>query len=435
MAQTTMASELLLFVPTTTGCVLRGNGSPGIPVFFDERGVVRPLSDFMVHLAYEQGKPVSSVGTYAHYLQKFFRHLRALGVAWEEVNDGVFIAWRNQLLKTDGLASSTVSAYLSAVFWLYEWAERTGRLRYAVALYEECDDASCECHTREYRISASRTERHGNFKWSYLPAKLPRGLRHTPVDEEIERLHVALFATRTGQRDSLLLSFYEECYLRRAEALSITVDDIASWEAIDAAVAERKVFELEILGKGGRCRVVAVLPALMERARDYIEGARADAVRLGCRRDPRFREPSALFLSQTSGRPVDKNHVSRRISQIMRSAGIRNASGHRLRASGLTALVRAYDRVDEQGRRAPAEQVLWKVAELAGHRRWQSLYPYLALARSPDSSSGVEEVLRDKAKITALLRRVAELESERDSRALDEGPSSRRARKSRKPSR
>ena len=95
-------------------------------------------------------------------------------------------------------------------------------------------------------------------------------LRHTPTSAEIERLHEALFNTVTGQRDTLLVSFYEECYLRRSETLCINVSDIPSWDEIDDAHRYGTLFSLDVLDKGPALRTVDVLPELMARAREHI---------------------------------------------------------------------------------------------------------------------------------------------------------------------
>ena len=100
-------------------------------------------------------------------------------------------------------------------------------------------------------------------------------------------------------------------------------------------------------------RTVEVLPELMARAREHIEEDRSVVVLQARRRNPASSEPDSLFLAQTTGAPVNNDHMSRRISNLMRSVGIENASGHRLRARGLTTLTEAYDGVDDSGRSLP----------------------------------------------------------------------------------
>ena len=372
---------LLFFVCTTERCKINGNAYPGIPIFFDESGFIPHASAFMVDLVYVNRRPVTTARTHAMHLQKLLKHIATIGVSWTDVTDGVLVAWRNDLLDNSHLAPGTVSAYLSTVFAFYRWAEETGRVRHVVNLYAGAYDLRLPRDEFSYQISVKRTPR-GELCWPYLPPDPGGAERHTPTHDEIELIHIKVFETKTGERDSLLLSFYEDCYLRRSEGLSLTVRDIPSWEDIESKLMAEEVFTLSVRGKGSKARDVIVLPELMALAREHIEGERARVVARAKRREERYVEPGALFLSHTTGRVLAEDYVSARISRAILAAGVENASGHRLRASGLVALVAAYDGVDESGKRLPAEQVLWKAAERAGHKHWRTLEPYLRFVRS-----------------------------------------------------
>ena len=364
----------------------------------------------MVDLVYVNRRPVTTARTHAMHLQKFLKHIAASGVSWTDVTDGVLVAWRNDLLDKSHLAPGTVSAYLSAVFGFYRWAEESGRVRFVVNLYAGAYGVRPSRDERSYQISAKRSRR-GQLYWSYLPPDPGGAVRHTPTHDEIELIHIKVFETQTGERDSLLLSLYEECYLRRSEALSLTVRDIPFCEDIESKLMAEEVFVLSVRGKGGRVRPVIVLPELMALAREHIEGERARVVARAKRRDKRYVDPGALFLSQTTGRPLNKDYVSARLSMLIHAAGVEDASGHRLRASGLTALVAAYDGIDESGKLLPAEQVLWKAAERAGHKHWRTLEPYLRMVRSAGAKPKIELMLRDHTRVGVLERQVAQLKA------------------------
>ena len=411
-----MSDPVVFFVVTDTRCVVRDNAYPGIPIFFDSDGVIEPFSDYMVHVVREQGRPATTARTYAAYLQKFLKHLASIGVVWTDVTDGTLLAWRDALLGQQHLEEGTVAAYLSAAFSFYRWAEESGRVRYVVNLYAGRDGVRPTRDERSYQISAKRSRR-GEVYWPHLPKDPGGAVRHTPSHEEIERVHVEVFETQTGARDSLLLSLYEDCYLRRSEALSLTVRDVPFWEDIESKIMDAKVFTLFVRGKGNKLRPVIVLPELMASAREYIEGERARVVAQAKLRHLRYVDPGALFLSQTSGRALTRDYVSGRISKAIRLAGVENASGHRLRASGLTALVAAYDGFDESGKFLPAEQVLWKAAEAAGHEHWRTLEPYLRIVRSSESKPQIELMLRDHTRVAVLERRVVQLKAKLRARA------------------
>lgn len=405
-----MSDRGVFFVVTDARCVVHGSAYPGIPIFFDADGVIEPFSDYMIHVVREQRRPATTARTYAMYLQQFLKHLVAIGVEWTDVADSTLVAWRDGLLTRQRLAPGTVAAYLSAAFGFYRWAEETGRDRCAVNLSAGLDSLHPASAGRSYRISARRTRR-GDLYWPQLPRDPGGEVRHTPSSDETERVHVKVFETRTGERDSLLLSLYEDCYLRRSEALSLTVGDIPCSEDIECKLAAEEVFTLSVRGKGGKVRAVIVLPELMELARGHIEGERASVVARARSRNVRYVDPGALFLSHTTGRALNKDYVSGRISKVMRASGIENASGHRLRAAGLTALVAAYDGYDETGKLLPVEDVLWKAAERAGHRHWRTLEPYLRVVRSAGVAPRVEVMLRDHTRVGVLERQVVQLKA------------------------
>ena len=213
-----MGSIVPFFIKTDSRCEINGISYAGIPIFFDDNGVIWPLSDYMISLVYQCRKPASTVKTYAYYLQKFLKHINEQEIIWSDVTDGDLIRWRDQMIDIECLRPATAFARLLKVFHFYQWAEESGILKYSVATYDECNKASCSCHNRIYQISAVRRGRSNYYTWPYLPKINQQANKHTPVNEEIEKLHVAAFNSSTGQRDSLLLSFYEDLCLRRDES-------------------------------------------------------------------------------------------------------------------------------------------------------------------------------------------------------------------------
>ncbi|MCY4515268.1 MAG: site-specific integrase [Candidatus Tectomicrobia bacterium] len=408
-----MNAKFPFFAITDHRCEIYDNEYPGIPIFFGRTGVITGLSDYMIWLVYRKATSLGTAKTYAYHLLKFLKYIGSQGVEWGNVTDSDMIAWRDRLINTEGLSEKTVAAYLGTVFNFYQWAEENKFLRYAVALYGKGDHPNSPAPDHKFQISARRrkTRKGEDFVWPFMPRAVPTRYRHTPTSPELEKLHELAFKRSTGQRDSLLLSFYEDQCLRRSEALSITVDDIPRWAEIDEAIDSDKVFALKIVGKGSKVRHVNVLPDLMRRAREYIEGDRANSVRKATRRSCGYWPPKDLFLGATTGRPLSKEYVSRHVTGLMRSADIENASGHRIRATGLTALAMAYDGEDDQGRPFAPEHVLFKVADHAGHQHWESLRPYLNLARSSVHRRRVDEDIQRIDRLRRLQRENAELKA------------------------
>ena len=81
------------------------------------------------------------------------------------------------------------------------------------------------------------------------------------------------------------------------------------------------------------------------------------------------------------------SQTQNRISKILRKIGVKNASGHRIRARAVCNVIAAYDGYNEDGSLYDSRTVLIKAAEFLGHNDWETLRPYLALSRSPDFKS------------------------------------------------
>lgn len=389
----------VFFLCTDHRCVVDGNSHPGIPIFFSEEGVVEPFSEYMIHVGYETRTSPGTALTYAYQLQKFINHIKSRGVDWSEVTDRVLFGWRDGMIEREGLSPSTVAAYLRAVFNFYLWAEEKGRIVGCVQIPGSAatdHGGAGPWHQISTKVAGGR--RVTRLVWAGTPKREHKVNRHTPTEDEIDKLHLLASGGRTKQRDTLILSFFEELFLRRSEALGVEIGDMPEWSEIEEAERDDRPFIFTVLGKGNKTRRVSMLPELAARAREYMEGERSQAVQRARKRNPRFTEPKALFLTDTTALPLNKQYLSRRISGLMREAGIEGASGHRLRASGLTALAEAYDGFDQTGAPFIPEQVLWKVAERAGHAHPQSLKPYLDLARSRTATSGKESEIRQASR-------------------------------------
>lgn len=398
-----MSKGFLRFAKTDDDCRIDGIPYPGIPVFFTEQGIVESASDYMIYKRCAEGNPPSTIETYAYQLQKYLKHLRGNDLDWKEVTDQTLIGWRDKMIKIEGLLDSTAYNCLYTVFDFYFWAEENRRVKNCVAVYDQ-DSAD----GRVYQISATRTGK-GSWVWSYLPKVKHKPDRNTPTPNQLELVHINAFdLSETGQRDSLILSFYEDVGLREFEALGLTVNNIPSWDEIDEAFEKDHPFSVEILGKGGKKRHVPVLPELMQRAREYIEGDRADAVSGARKRNPAYRPPMALFLSQSTGNELNKQYLSRRLSDLLKASGIQDASGHRVRATFMETQAEAIDGYDQSGRPLPAEQLLWKLAEKSGQSHPDSARPYLNKVRARAFATKGDQILDKTERLNNLQRRLAE---------------------------
>lgn len=386
---------MIKFFKTDERCVIKNFIEelpyPNIPIFFDLNGIIIPVSEFLVYKSINDTDASSSVETYAYILQKFLKYIEGEKgcekVMWNKVTDSHLFEWRDGMEKND-YSTNYIIDCLSVVFSFYKWAEINKHLKNHVAIYDDSD--------REYAISAVKNTKKNSWVWPYYPSSTKK-FKNTPTNDELEKIHhIALGMSNTvGVRDTLLMSIYERS-ARRFEALQITIDDIPSWDNIEEALLEDKIFKIKITGKGKVVRDIEFLPETMQLAREYIDRERQKIVDSVKKRNPEFIEPRDLFIGNNSGTPLNKQYISRRISTIMKKAGV-DASGHRIRAKGLTDIVYGYDGYDANGKPYSSDDVLIRAAEKAGHKDKSSLRDYLALSRSSGADSKIANIERLRA--------------------------------------
>tara|TARA_B100000470_G_scaffold185702_1_gene150995 strand:- start:3066 stop:4379 length:1314 start_codon:yes stop_codon:yes gene_type:complete len=381
---------MIFYKTTDEDCILQGvfskSSYSGVPVFFDANGVIEAVSNYLIFKAIKDTDQITSVTTYADQLQTFLRFIdeKGKGLSWQNVTDGHLVEFRDAKI-TSGNKDRYVAGVLRTVFDFYLWAERNKYIRHHVAIYN--DD-------KDYAISAEKTK--VSWKWPYIPSSTSKA-KPTPTNDDLELLHAVTIEASdlVGTRDSLILTVYERS-ARRMEALQIKVSDVPDWDEIEEYQAKNKLFYIEVTGKRKIVRDLEFLPETMELIREYIENERSDAVNAAKKRNKFYKEPDELFLAYTTGKPLNKQYISRRLSNLMKKAGVAG-TGQRIRAKGLTDIVAAYDGFDDRGQPKSAQDVLIRAAEKAGHTNPQSLRHYLALSRSEGLAAKMSniELLRD----------------------------------------
>jgi site-specific recombinase XerD len=397
---------MIFYKTTDEDCILQGAFSKssysGIPVFFNNNGIIEGVSNYLIFKAIKDIDEITSVTTYADQLQTFLRFIdkKGKGLSWQSVTDGHLVEFRDTKIKS-GNKDSYVAGVLRTVFDFYLWAELNRVIRHHVAIYD--DD-------REYAISAEKTKT--SWKWPHIPSSTSKA-KPTPTNDDLELLHVVTIEESdiVGTRDSLIFNIYERS-ARRMEALQIKVSDVPDWDEIEEYQAENKLFYVEVTGKRKIDRDLEFLPETMELIREYIENERADAVNAAKNRSKFYKEPEELFLASTTGKPLNKQYISRRLSGLMKKAGVAG-TGHRVRAKGLTDIVAAFDGFDDRGQPKSVQDVLIRAAEKAGHSNPQSLRHYLALSRSEGLAAKLNniELLRDiEIKIQVRKKQIADID-------------------------
>lgn len=191
--------------------------------------------------------------------------------------------------RADGLSASSAARSLSAVRSFVRWLERHDRLRNPA-------------------FSAVRSPKHR--------APLPR-----PVQPE-SALALVDRASAEGDwialRDTAVLALLYGAGLRISEALGLTAGEAPTGDT------------LRVHGKGGKERVVPILPAIREAIAAY---------RAACPYAPSDKSP--LFLGARGG-PLDPAIVQKRVRDLRRALGLpESATPHALRHSFATHLLAA----------------------------------------------------------------------------------------------
>lgn len=365
---------------------------------------------------------------------------------WKTVDDEFLIVWREHLRRSSGISINRVNTALRIIFAFYRWAEETKRIRYTVGIYtpDQLPDKLSGIAFAITAVQCYSKGRHGKVfgRWTTpLTISAKQGwapTRHTPTEDQVQKLHEVVIETVNGERDSLMLSWAEETGLRRAEFMQLRKSHLPSPDQLSELIDKDDPWLIEIVRKGGASKSISVLPDLIFRTQDYIEFARQQTVD-NCRKAlVGYREPDEIFLSTTTGLPLHLDSVTSIGRRGFRKAGIKRSSGHRLRARfairTIETLVDALFTGELVGPESSwAETILIKAAEMMGHASPKSLRPYLnyVLNRRIQTSDAVKaEKLASRLRQLTLQERVLtqRLEGQRElhvaARHLQAGKSS-----------
>lgn len=408
---------------------------PGIPLLVDARSrFVVPVCDYLRDLAICRRLSLTSVKTYADYLLHFWGYLEAEGLAFENVRDRDLLAWLNTQ-QVGGVKGLTQAARCDTVFDFYVWLEVNGYIRFAVRVPGH-NDGDEQFEPQLSAVAIKSKARRGFSRFGIVSGVRPRAnkasLQATPTESDISRLYVAADATEdphVKDRNLLLIDWYVQVGVRRMEWRSLTVDQIPDWHTIDDLRGLERAHELHLLKtKLDHPRYVGVLPSLLEKTREYMEGPRADIVaRFKKTKGSGYHEPTEIFLSNKTGRALTLTAITNLLTGWFKVANV-NGHGHRLRASHLSNLLEAEICAEEMriamhpGTKLSIdyELVLIKVAERAGQTDIESLRPYLTRVkkRRARSASDVDpvplqqhvEALRQEAALLEHRIRVSRIE-------------------------
>jgi len=356
-----------MILTTTTTCKLNGRAYPGIPLLILDNDIVEEASDFLRHKVVRDSCSIGTAKTYADDLSLWFIFLKSQNCPWRCANDNWLLRWRD-IQSIEGIKASTINRRVSLVFHFYYWAQINGIIT-GVVKTDPTDS------TKIFPFSSKRTLRR-SITTPLLFPNTEEPNRHTLAEAECQKLDEQASRGRHAYRNILIMMWFRETGLRRAEALSLKTSHIPHLIDIERMAKLKQTFPLKVVGKGSKSRILSVPPSLMEATRLYIENDRKAIVKRrrknGCTQISDF-----LFLSER-GTPIQETSLSNALRILFLKAGIGNASGHRLRARYLKRLAKVFvDQAIHSPNPMDMQTVWLKTAEAAGHSRPDSLFPYV----------------------------------------------------------
>ncbi|WP_133647928.1 tyrosine-type recombinase/integrase [Paraburkholderia flava] len=180
-----------------------------------------------------------------------------------------------------------------------------------------------------------------------------------------------------AHRDVLMVNAAEETGLRLSEVLSLRIRQLPARAEIEAASDVDREIVLLVVRKGGAEHEVPFPAWILNALRDYIDDVRAVIVKGRAKAQGHDR----IFVSHTSGAPLNRQYMSRRLSRIFRDAPKRRGlTYHRVRARYASVAIEIKLKAEIEARglfNVREEKILTEVMELMGQTHLGSLKSYL----------------------------------------------------------
>jgi len=263
-----------------------------------EPNLATAIEEWWNWLRHEKRASEHTISSYGHDLNGFFKFIAGhIGYApglhdlsgLRSTDFRSFLAARN----ADGLSRASTARAVSTLRGLFRFLEKRGFATNAA-------------------IHALRTPK--------VPKSVPRALTEDDAVLTVNAIEDLASEPWIGKRDKALLAILYGCGLRISEALSLGRDQIM--------VAGERTGMLRVLGKGGKERVVPVLPAVAGMVRDYLDF---------CPHDPGPDGP--LFLGRR-GKRLNAAVAQKQMRSVRRALGLpETATPHSMRHSFATHLL------------------------------------------------------------------------------------------------
>lgn len=350
-------------------CVLDGRSYERLPMLRDPKGrVVEAPTEWLLHLTVTGSRP-RTVAKYAYILRRYWSFLGKNN--WADVRHDLIRRWRNHVANGK-VSAKRVNNCIDVVVAFYQWAQEMTLVSRVVGTTppdgQPYPIRLVQCGGRRRRLVSEVREPSGGGRRQEVP----------DVDD-MDRLYQRLSGPNEAlsERNCGVADMAVKCGLRRDEILAMTVNDVPSRARLQKLESTGKAHRLTVTGKGGKTRVVPVLPEVMSKLRDHINGHRKDLL------GPTTRIETSLFLSSRTGRRVNAEWVSKLFSRAFGSTSARKLGLHRLRArfASLVVLTLARREMETRGLNGMRENIILEAAaEVLGHIDVKTLRYYVDLA-------------------------------------------------------
>lgn len=355
--------------------------------------VDQEITDYSIYLTrHKNASPLTVSQTVGHLIS--FRRLLSLqeNPSLELISDELMIKFRDEELQSvmqskahrgdEKLAKGTVNQKLSAVYHWLVWLRDKGRIHKNVIGTEDC-----QVEVREKKV----TRRAGERLRTSIAIDVPilfkgigRGSKHSTAysatADDVRAIKARLVSLGTSeylrQRNVLLAGIPEQTGFRRGSMNSLLVSQFDERRL----VAERKVTVAitPVSQKNGYSNTFEFPTILALGILDFVQGPRAELLAaIGIDESV---AKGRIFLSETTGKPLQDGTITKILSKEMRAVGApKGAAVHAGRH------LYANDTIDKEiidrtasGQDTSTASICNAVALKLGHRNPDSLFAYVS---------------------------------------------------------
>jgi len=353
-------------------CIIETKDWGRLPLIVDSFcNVIDPPSDWLIFLRTQNGRSNNTISQYASSLRLYWDFLNNNSLNWIAISDSHLKLWRNNLLNI--CEAATVNGHLCVVTSFYQWAQEN-------LLVNNIIGETLPNHA-PYPIRLVKKGRRGKLCNSLLLKEVRKPKSPIPTESEVDLMFERLssgVSRPESIRNCLLANWILITGLRRAEVLSLKINQIPNLHKCYEYEAEDKLFKLKIMGKGNVLRVISITSELLIKTREFINQTRPELFPKSMLRN----ESQHIFISSKNGKVLSNTVVSRMFSEALKN-GKSKLTMHRLRARFASKLVQSFLIAELQNSaiyEVIVSTALHKAAEILGHKSIETLYPYLNLA-------------------------------------------------------